>query len=78
MGDFEQVYSSIATFELKSSESSIPSPRPSSTDSQRDYSEFPDLSDSVLRYREKTNLKIFFKNIVTCSLLLMIILEELH
>ena len=43
LGDFEQVDPSVATFELKPSESSSPSPQPSSTDSQRDYSEFPDL-----------------------------------
>ena len=49
MGDFEQVDPSIATFELKTAEpSTCLSPQPSSTDSQRGYSEFPDLSNSAL------------------------------
>ena len=60
LGDFEQADPSVATSELKPSGSSSPSPRPSSTDSQRDYSEFPDLSDSALCDGDKVKFKELF------------------
>ena len=79
LGDFEQVDPSIATFELKTGEpSTSPSPQPSSTDSQRDYSEFPDLSDSALCDGEKTEFKEMFHKYRDVFAFLMISLEELH
>ena len=56
LGDFEQVDPSPS----EPSESSRPSPQPSSNDSQRDYSEFPDLSDSTLCDGEKNKFKELF------------------
>ena len=46
LGDFEEVDSSIATFELNSMEHSKTPPSPTSDDSKLHYSDLPDLSDS--------------------------------
>ena len=63
LGDFEEVNSSIATFELNSMELSKTPPSPTNDSSQHYYSFLPDLSDSALSDGDKVKFKdLFHKN----------------
>ena len=61
LGDFEEVNSSIDTFELNSMEYSNSSPSSTDADSHHDYSDLPDLSDSVLSHGDKIKFKDLFR-----------------
>ena len=61
LGDFEEVHSTIDTFELNSIEHSNSSPSPTVVESHRDYSDLPDLSDSVLSDGDKVKFKDLFR-----------------
>ena len=61
LGDFEEVNSSIDTFELNSMKHSNSSPSSTDADSQHDYSDLPDLSDSVLSDGDKIKFKDLFR-----------------
>ena len=60
LGDFEQVDSAIATFELNSMEHSKTPPSQTINDSQHNYSNLPDLSDSVLSDGDKVKFRNLF------------------
>ncbi|KAL9976989.1 hypothetical protein ACROYT_G014344 [Oculina patagonica] len=60
LGDFEEVDSSIGTFELNSMQHSNSSPSSTTDNSQRDYSDLPDLSDSALSDSDKVKFKDLF------------------
>ena len=60
LGDFEEVDSSIATFELNSIEHFKTPPSPTNDNSQHHYSDLPDLSDSTLSDGDKVKFKNLF------------------
>ena len=60
LGDFEEVDPNIATFELNASTPSGTSPSSTTAEQQRDYSDLPDLSDSVLGDDDKIKFKELF------------------
>ncbi len=60
LGDFEEVDSSIATFELGSLEHAERSPLPCDKSVHCDYFDLPDLSDSVLSDSEKVKFRDLF------------------
>lgn len=60
LGDFEEVDSAIATFELNSTQHSKTPPSQTTKNSQHNYSDLPDLSDSVLSDGDKVKFRNLF------------------
>ena len=62
LADFERVDNDLATFEIGRNSPSLDAQRNSSDDRQqpKDYSEFPDLSNSILNDDEKVKFKNLF------------------
>ena len=72
LADFGRVDNDLATFEIGKNSPSSDAQHKSSDDLQqpKDYSEFPDLSNSILNDDEKVKLRICLINIVMFMLFL--------